>query len=71
MRATSKTLNPFFWLLPLLLVWALLAGQSFGLKTASGQNSGLETTSTGFVLRQAAAPSLVRPIHMEPPNLHA
>ncbi len=54
MRATSKLLDSFFWLVPLLLLWALLAAPLSGLKTASGQNSGLETASGGFALWQAA-----------------
>lgn len=54
MRATSKTLNPFFWLLPVLLAWALLVGQPLSFKTASGQNSGLDTVSAGFTLWEAA-----------------
>lgn len=48
MTARTKSLAPFFWLLP------LLAGQPVSLKTASGQNSGPETTSTGFTLSKAA-----------------
>lgn len=54
MRSTSKTLDPFFWLLLLLTAWACLAVSHVEPKTASGQNYGLDTASTGFALWQAA-----------------
>ena len=56
-RTTSmrlKNLDIGFWLLPLLLIWALLAAQPLGAKTASGQNSGVEGVSDGFALPEAA-----------------
>ena len=53
MRTFRLPLDPRLWLLPLLLFWALLALQPFTPKTASGQNSALETASTAGDLRQA------------------
>jgi hypothetical protein len=49
--------NPFLWLLLLLTAWACLAAPNVGVKTASWQNSGLESAS-GKMTGWEAAPRL-------------
>ncbi|GHU22432.1 hypothetical protein AGMMS50243_21990 [Betaproteobacteria bacterium] len=49
-----KTFDVGLWLLPLLLLWVLLAAQPLGAKTASGQNSGVVGVSGGVALLEAA-----------------
>ncbi|GHU07594.1 hypothetical protein AGMMS50225_04770 [Betaproteobacteria bacterium] len=49
-----KTFDIGFWLLPLLLIWALLPAQPLGAKTASGQNSGVVGVSGEVALLEAA-----------------
>ncbi|GHU15428.1 hypothetical protein AGMMS50225_28660 [Betaproteobacteria bacterium] len=49
-----KTFDVGLWLLPLLLLWILLAAQLLGAKTASGENSGVVGVSGGGALLEAA-----------------
>ncbi|GHU07578.1 hypothetical protein AGMMS50225_04730 [Betaproteobacteria bacterium] len=49
-----KIFDVGLWLLPLLLLWILLAAQPLGAKTASGQNSGVVGVSGGVALLEAA-----------------
>lgn len=49
-----KTFDVGLWLLPLLLLWILLAAQPLGAKITSGQNSGVVGVSGRVTLLEAA-----------------